>query len=134
MSTFSTVEEAREYFKNDRFATENGMRLDELTEDGCVCSVVLGERHRNALGGVMGGVLFTLADFAFAIASNTAHHGTVAIDVNIHFLAAPKGSKLTARASCVKDGRTTAVYEAKVTDDTGRDVALFLGTGYKLQK
>lgn len=134
MSTFSTVEEAREYFKNDRFATENGMRLDELTEDGCVCSVILGERHRNALGGVMGGVLFTLADFAFAVASNNAHHGTVAIDVNIHFFAAPKGSKLTARASCVKDGRTTAVYEAKVTDDTGRDVALFLGTGYKLQK
>ena len=134
MSTFSTVEEAREYFRNDRFATENGMQLDELTEDGCVCSVVLGERHRNALGGIMGGVLFTLADFAFAIASNNAHHGTVAIDVNIHFLAATKGSKLTARATCVKDGRTTAVYEAKVTDDTGREVALFLGTGYKLQK
>ena len=132
MSTFSTVEEVREYFKNDRFATVNGMALDELTEDGCVCSVVLGENHRNALGGVMGGVLFTLADFAFAVASNNRHEGTVAIDVHIHFLAAPKGTRLTARASCVKDGRTTAVYEVKVTDDTGRDAALFIGTGYKL--
>jgi uncharacterized domain 1 len=134
MKRFATAEEAREYFVNDRFAATNGVLLDELTEDGCVCHVDLNDTHRNALGGVMGGVLFTLADFAFAIASNNAHHGTVAIDVNIHFLAAPKGSKLTARASCVKDGRTTAVYEAKVTDDTGRDVALFLGTGCKLQK
>ncbi|MBR4185154.1 MAG: PaaI family thioesterase [Clostridia bacterium] len=132
MSTFSTVEEAREYFRNDRFATVNGMELDELTEDGCVCSVTLGENHRNALGGVMGGVLFTLADFAFAIASNNRHRGTVAIDVSIHFLAAPKGGRLTARASCVKDGRTTAVYEVRIADDTGRDVALFVGTGYKL--
>ncbi len=132
MSTFSTVEEAREYFRNDRFATVNGMELDELTEDGCVCSVTLGENHRNALGGVMGGVLFTLADFAFAIAAHNRHRGTVAIDVNIHFLAAPKGGRLTARASCVKDGRTTAVYEVRIADDTGRDVALFVGTGYKL--
>lgn len=134
MSTFSTAEEAREYFKNDRFATVNGMELDELTPDGCVCSMTIGENHKNALGGLMGGVLFTLGDFAFAIASNNAHLGTVAIDVHIHFLAAAKGSRLTARASCVKDGRTTAVYEVKITDDTGRDVALFVGTGYKLQK
>ena len=132
MSTFQSLEEARSFFRNDRFAAVNGMELDELTEDGCVCSVTLGENHRNALGGVMGGVLFTLGDFAFAIASNNAHKGTVAIDVNIHFLSAAKGSRLTARAVCVKDGRTTAVYHVMITDDTGRDVALFIGTGYKL--
>ena len=73
MSTFSSVEEAREFFKNDRFATYNGMQLDELYEDGCVCSMTIREDHKNAYGGVMGGVIFTLADFALAITSNNIH-------------------------------------------------------------
>ena len=110
----------------------NGMHLDELTDGGCTVSMDLREEHRNALGGVMGGVIFTLADFAFAVASNNDHRSTVALDVNIHFLSGAKGQRLTAKARCVKSGRTTAVYEITVTDDTERTVALFIGTGYKL--
>ena len=53
MKRFASVEEARAYFQNDRFATGNGVCLDTLTEDGCVCHVDLTDRHRNALGGVM---------------------------------------------------------------------------------
>ena len=132
MSTFSGIEEAREFFTGDRFAMSNGMHLDELTDEGCTVSMDLREEHRNALGGVMGGVIFTLADFAFAVASNNDHQSTVALDVNIHFLSSTKGQRLTARARCVKSGRTTAVYEITVTDDTERTVALFIGTGYKL--
>ena len=131
MKRFSTAEEARAYFVNDRFASTNGVRLDELTEDGCVCHVDLTDNCRNALGGVMGGIIFTLADFAFAVSSNNVHEGTVAIDVSIQFLSAAKGSRLTARSVCVKDGRTTCVYQITVTDDTGRNVALFTGTGFK---
>ena len=131
MKRFSTVEEARAYFVNDRFASTNGVQLDELTEDGCVCHVDLTDNCRNALGGVMGGIIFTLADFAFAVSSNNVHEGTVAIDVSIQFLSAAKGSRLTARSVCVKDGRTTCVYQVTVTDDTGRNVALFTGTGFK---
>lgn len=131
MKRFNTAEEAWEYFRNDSFASSNGVRLDELTEDGCVCHVDLNESHRNALGGVMGGIMFTLADFAFAVSSNTVHEGTVAVDVSMQFLSAVKGTRLIARSSCVKDGRTTCVYQVMVTDDTGRKIALFTGTGYK---
>jgi len=131
MKRFPTVEEARAYFVNDRFASTNGVQLDELTEDGCVCHVDLTDNCLNALGGVMGGIIFTLADFAFAVSSNNVHEGTVAIDVSIQFLSAAKGSRLTARSVCVKDGRTTCVYQVTVTDDTGRNVALFTGTGFK---
>ena len=131
MKNFATVEEAREYFKNDRFASVNGMQIDELTEDGCVCSLTLTENHRNALGGVMGGAIFTLADLALAVSTNNVHMGTVAVDVSIQFLAAAKGSRLIARASCVRDGRTMCVYQVDVTDDTGRRIALFTGTAYK---
>ena len=132
MSTFNTLQEAQEFFKNDRFATDNGARIEYLDDEKCICSMELTEIHRNALGGVMGGAIFTVADLAFAVSSNNAHRSTVALDINIHFLSPPKGNKLFAESRCVKSGRTTSIYEIKVTDDTGRDVALFIGTGYKL--
>ncbi len=132
MSTFGSVEEAREYFKKDRFAAVSGITLEELYEGGCACAMEVCDNHRNALGGIMGGAIFTLADFAFAVASNNDHRPTVALDVSIQYLASPQGSRLTARASRVKSGRTTCVFQVSITDDLGRDVALFTGTGYKL--
>ncbi len=130
--TFASLEEARRTFENDRFATKNGAIIDELSEDHCVCSMDITDDHRNALGGIMGGAIFTLADFAFAVSSNNDHSPTVALDVNIHFLTSSKGNRLTAVSKKVKSGRTTSVFEITVTDDNGKDVALFIGTGYKL--
>ena len=130
--TFGSLEEARRTFENDRFATKNGALIDELSEDHCVCSMDITDDHRNALGGIMGGAIFTLADFAFAVSSNNDHSPTVALDVNIHFLTSSKGNRLTAVSKKVKSGRTTSVFEITVTDDNGKDVALFIGTGYKL--
>ena len=132
MGTFADFDEARRLFEKDRFATENGMKLDELTDEYSVCSMTVTDRHRNAYGGVMGGAIFTLADFAFAALCNNDHQLTVALNVNISFLSAPKGEKLFARATRVKSGKTTGVYSVSVYDDTGRNVALFTGTGYKL--
>ncbi len=132
MGTFANVEEAREHFKNDRFATNAGMRIDELGEDSAVCSVTLTDDHRNAYGGVMGGAIFTLADLAFAACANNIHSLSVASQVSINYLSAPKGTKLTARAKCIKSGRTTSVINVTVSDDTGIDVALFVGTAFKL--
>ena len=132
MGTFSSLEEAREYFKGDRFATDSGMVLDEFGDGSASCSVELGEGHRNANGGIMGGVMFTLADFAFAVAANNKHMPTVAQQVSINYLNAAKSGRLTAKASCIKDGRSTCVYNVDVTDDSGRDIARFTATGFKL--
>ena len=127
-----SLEEARQTFENDRFATKNGAYIDEISEGFCRCSMKITDDHRNALGGIMGGAIFTLADFAFAVASNDDHSPTVALDVNIHFLASSKGNLLTAVAKRVKSGRTTSVFEITVTDESGKEIALFIGTGYKL--
>ena len=132
MGTFATLEEAQEHFKKDRFATNAGMTVDELSEDGSVCSVVLTDDHKNAYGGVMGGVIFTLADLALAVTANQIHCLSVASSVSINYLSAPKGVKLIARAKCIKSGKTTTVINVAVTDDTGRDVAFFTGTAFKL--
>ena len=132
MGIFQDLKEAQAYFAADRFATENGMQLDELTGDTAVCSAMLTERHKNANGGVMGGAIFTLADLAFAALANQIHRPTVAQQVSVNFLGAPRGQKLIARASCKKDGRSSLVVIVDVTDDTGRAVAQFTGLGFKL--
>ena len=133
MGTFKTIDEAREYFKDDGFASANGIVLEELDDAHALTSVILTHNHRNALGGVMGGAIFTLADFAFAALSNQLHMGTVAQQISINYLSAPKGDRLIAKAICRKNGRNSCVINVDVTDDTGRDIAQFVGTGFKLQ-
>ena len=133
MATYKTLEEAQEVFKGDRFATSNGMHIDELGEDSCVCSMTLTENHRNAYGGVMGGVTFTLADFALAVTSNQIHRLSVAQQVSINYLNAPKEDRLIAKSKCIKSGKTTSVINVAVEDDTGRLIAQFVGTAFKLE-
>ena len=132
MARFTDLEETRKYFSNDRFATDNGMVIDDVSEEYAVCSVVLGPGHKNANGGIMGGVIFTLADLAFAVCANQIHCLSVAQQVSINYLSAPKGERLIAKASCIKTGKTTSVISVDVSDDTGRNVALFVGTAFKL--
>lgn len=134
MKGFSSIEDAREYFSQDRFATENGMVLDNVGEGFAECSLVLTGGHKNAYGGVMGGAIFTLADFAFAALANDRERVTVAQQVSINYLNAPKGAKLFAKARYLKDGRSSCVAVVDVTDDSGRHVARFTGTGFKLSK
>lgn len=132
MANFDTIESAREFFYKDKFAVNTGITLDELTDDEAICSLEINDDHKNAYGGVMGGVIFTLADFAFAVLSNQIHQLTVAQQVDIHYLSAPKGDKLIAKATCRKTGRTSSIVNVDISDDTGRDVAQFIGTGFKL--
>ncbi len=132
MPTFETIEAARAYFAGDRFALENGIVIDEMTERGAVCSFEIGPRHRNAEGGVMGGAIFTLIDLAFAVAANNVHRPTVAQQVSVNFLSGSRGTRLTAVAACRKDGKTSCVYNVDVTDDLGRDIAQAVVTGFKL--
>ena len=132
MSTFSSLAEARAFFVKDRFATENNMVLDALTEDGAVCSMEITQRHLNAEGGLMGGAILALADFTFAAAANNAHRPSVAQQVSLSFLNASRGKKLVSTASCTKSGRTSCVYSISIKDDLGKDVAQAMFTGFKL--
>ena len=134
MGTFENIDAARAYFEGDRFAMENGITIDALDEEGSACSVALTSRHKNAMGNAMGGAIFTLADIAFAVAANHRHHPTVAQQVSVNFLNAGRGARLIARAACKKDGRGSCVYNVDVTDETGRDVAQIVVTGFKLPK
>ena len=132
MGTFNSLKEAQEYFKGDIFATENGMVIDELGDDYACCSMTLNEHHLNANGGIMGGVIFTLGDFTFAVLSNQIHRPTVAQQVSINYLGAPKDKILRSKAIVKKTGRSSTIINADIVDGTGILVAQFIGTGFKL--
>ena len=132
MATFASLQDAREFFIRDCFASENGMTLEALTGDGAVCAMTLTERHQNAEGGVMGGAILALADFTFAAAANNAHRPTVAQQVSFSFLNASKGSRLLSIATCIKSGRSSCVYHIDIKDDLGKDIAQAMFTGFKL--
>ena len=123
------LEDTRKIFEGDRFATENGAVIEEIGHHSATCSLRITPSHRNAMGAVMGGVYFMLADFAFAVAANWEKMGCVSLRSDISFLGAAKGEKLIAKAVCVKDGRTTACYRVDVTDDLGNLTATVTITG-----
>ena len=130
MENSKALEEVRKIFEGDRFATQNGAVIDEIGDRSAVCSLSLTPSHRNAMGAVMGGVYFMLADFAFAVASNWENMGCVSLRSDISFLSGAKGERLIAKAECIKDGRTTACYRVDVTDDLGNLAATVTMTGY----
>ena len=119
------LEKVREFFRGDVFATEMGAVIDEIDDHYAKCSLVLSEHHKNAAGGVMGGVYFTLADFAFAVASNWQQVGVVGLNIDASFIGVPKSQRIIAEAKLVKDGRTICSYTVEIKDEPGNPIAVF---------
>ena len=129
------LEKAREFFYKDIYATKaTGIQIDEVAPHYSKCSMEITDNHRNAYGGVMGGAIFTLADFTFAVASNFNAPQTVSVTSQINYLGMAKGTKLIAEAKVIKDGRTTCLYEIIITDDRETQIAFVTITGMKLSK
>ena len=124
------IEQIREFFRNDRFATENGAVIDAVDEHFARVSLTIDSRHKNAVGGVMGGVYFMLADFAFAVATNWKEPGTVSLTSDISFIGVPKGERLIAETEFIKEGRSTCCYNVRVTDELGNIVAAVKIVGF----
>ena len=128
------LEKVRTIFSGDRFATENGAVIEEIGDHSATCSLIITDSHRNAMGAVMGGAYFMLADFAFAVASNWEKMGCVSLHSDISFLCAAKGERLIAKAVCVKEGKTTTCYRVDVLDDLGNLTATVMVTGYRIRQ
>ena len=127
-------EDVKKMFEQDRFATDNGAYIEEVDDHYAKCSLMIEDRHKNAMGAVMGGVYFTLADFALAVASNWQKMGNVSLNSEITYLTAAKGEKLIAEASCVKNGRTTGYYRIYLKDELGNLAAAVTSTTYCVAK
>ena len=126
----NTLEQAREYFSKDIFATEaTGIVITDVKERYARCELKIEPKHLNAGNQVMGGAIYTLADLTFAVAANSMGVHTVTASSNISFLTTCKGDILIAEANVIRDGRTSCVYEVRVKDNLGTLVAFVTVSG-----
>ena len=129
-----TLEDLKARFQSDCFAAKVlGAEIRGAEPGRALCAVRLRPEHMNANHTPMGGAIFTLADFAFAVAANGfAERVTVSQAVSITFLSPARGGELLAQARCLKAGRTTCLYEVEVRDELGTYVAHGTVNGFTL--
>lgn len=126
------MEEIKRFFDSeDLFARHSGIELVEVEKGKAKARMKIESYHLNGAKTVHGGAIFTLADFAFAAASNS--HGTLAMGINtsVSFVKAAVKGSLYAIAQEESINPKLATYLVRITDDSGDLVALFQGTVYR---
>jgi acyl-CoA thioesterase len=123
----------QEIFKDDRFAEYVGIEILEGGNGHAKTRLTIAPHHMNGLGTVQGGVLFTLADLAFAVAVNSHGVKATGLSASINWLRPARRGTLVAEATEVSCARRIATYSIRITDDEGGLVATFHGTGYRLE-
>lgn len=126
------MEEIKQFFSAaDLFAQHNGIELLEVGPGWAKASMRIEPYHFNGAKTVHGGAIFTLGDFAFAVASNS--HGALAmgINVSISFVKAVTGGTLYAEAREQTRNPKLASYSVQITDDDNAVVAIFQGMVYR---
>ena len=119
-------------YARDRAAQQLGIALDAIQPGAAVCLMAVRDDMVNGHGTCHGGIIFTLADSAFAYACNAYNRVTVALGAEIAFIApARSGEMLTATARERSRAGRTGVYDVEVRNGEGTLVALFRGTSYE---
>ena len=118
--------------RSDRFAKHLGIRLERVGSGRATTSLTVKKKMLNFHGVAHGGALFSLADAAFAAASNS--HGTRALALSFEISYRRPGllgDRLTALAVEESAGRKSALYHVLVTNQDGKTVAVCHGTVFK---
>jgi len=120
-------------YEKDRTAHALGMTLLEIRQGYARMSMTVRGDMLNGHGTCHGGLIFTLADTAFAYACNSSNNATVAQSCTITFLASPReGDVLTATAQERQRGRRTGFTDIDIADQNGKLVAVFRGHSYQV--
>jgi len=115
----------------DPFVTLLGAECVEAGPGTAVVRMTVGEQHLNFNGTCHGGVLFSLADTAFGLASNSHGRLAAAVDAHIGFTApAHVGDRLIASAREVNRSKRIGTYRVDVCRADEGFVAAFTGTVY----
>ena len=118
-------------FEKDRFAKTSGIKLVDAAPGYAKAEMEIRGNHLNSVGVVHGGAMFTLADFAFAVASNS--HGKLALAINaeISFFKSVKAGVLTAVAKEISLHNRLGTYLIEIQNENSELVAHFKGTVYR---
>lgn len=123
---------AIEFFNNDRYAKMTGIELVVVSIGYAKAQLLITEMHMNAGNTTQGGVIFTLADFVLAAASNS--HGRLAFTItgSVNFLLGSKpGDTLFAEAKERFLHKRLANYQVDVTNQKGELIATLEGMVYR---
>lgn len=121
--------------ENDLFSQWLGIELLEIKEGYSKIKMLVRKEMINGFGIVHGGIAFSLADSAFAFACNNRNNLSVALDTSINFIKPVNpGDELIAEATEIHNGRTTGLYQIRVTNQHQHEVALFKGLCYRTEK
>lgn len=123
------VAELRAKAEGEPIASFLKMRLLELSPGYARVAIKLTPEYQNFNGLVFGGIVMAVADQAFAYASNSIAHPSIASQFNIHFIAGAKvDDELTAECRVVRSGRRVGISEMTVTNQAGKLIAKATGT------
>ncbi len=125
------MENILQLIRKDYFANYNQMRVVEVGEGTAKAQMTVTENHLNGLRTVQGGALFTLADLAFAAASNSRGKTAVALDANVNFIKAVSSGTLTATAWEIDLKRTIGIYRVEIRNEMDELIATFQSTAYR---
>ncbi|WP_435332741.1 hydroxyphenylacetyl-CoA thioesterase PaaI [Haloarchaeobius sp. TZWWS8] len=126
-------DELREKIAADPFCESLGIELVNLDEGTATLELELTDDMCNFHGTPHGGAIYSLADAAFAAASNSHGTSAVALETNMSYLAAAEVGQ-TVRATAEEShmaGRTAEYQIAVKTVDDGERVATFRGRVYR---
>jgi acyl-CoA thioesterase len=125
------LQKIRDAFEHDLFAKGMGAEIVELEKGYTKTRFTVEKKHLNGVGIAQGGTLFTLADFAFAVASNSSGRVAVSISSQISFMRpSPTGTVLTAEAREIARSGHLSHCEVNIRNEKDQLVATFHGTGY----
>jgi acyl-CoA thioesterase len=128
------MESVRDLLEGDQFAEYCGLNLVSVGEGRAVVRMDIKPFHLNGNGVVHGGAIFTLADYAFAAASNSAAMASVSINASISYIKAGKGQgALTAEARPLTTNTKLGTYLVEIKNDEGVVIAAFQGLSYKVR-
>ena len=118
----------------DRFAASIGAQLTELSEGYARAELTVEERHLNGAGVCQGGVIYTLADLAFAGVANSHGILTLGISNTITFLKSGQlGDRIIAECTEVYDHHKLPYCDIRVTNQNGELLAAMTGLAYRLK-
>ena len=132
-STFPEIVVAGMY-GNDNAARGLGVEVVAASPGSACVRMTVREDMLNSHGTCHGGMIFALADTAFAYSCNTDNKTTVAMNCSISFVSpGRRGEILTALSKeRVREGRN-GIYDVTVSGDDGRTVAVFQGTARQVR-
>ena len=120
---------------DDRFAKFVGAQLTEICDAYAKAELTVEERHLNGGGVCQGGVMYTLADLAFAAVANSHGILTLGISNTITFLkSAQLGDTLTAVCTEVLDHRKLPYCDIKIFNQNDQLLATMTGLAYRLNR